>query len=74
MIFYTKAFCKIREKSAACKSSFLKKAEVTRSFKHVLTERMVEYCYFHEEQTRELDAWLVSLNPGELTKKEHALF
>ena len=47
----------------------LEKAEVTRSFKHVLTERMVEYCYFHEEQTRELDAWLVSLNPGELTKK-----
>ena len=47
----------------------LEKAEVTRSFKHVLTERMVEYCYFHEEQTRELDAWLISLNPGELTKK-----
>ena len=55
-------------KICSLQSSFLKKQRLHVPL-HVLTERMVEYCYFHEEQTRELDAWLVSLNPGELTKK-----
>ena len=65
--FYTKPFA--NQENLQLAKQLLEKAEVTRSFKHVLTERMVEYCYFHKEQTRELDAWLVSLNPGELTKK-----
>ena len=65
--FYTKPFA--NQENLQLAKQLLEKAEVTRSFKHVLTERMVEYCYFHEEQTRELDAWLISLNPGELTKK-----
>ena len=69
--FYTKPFA--NQENLQLAKQLLEKAEVTRSFKHVLTERMVEYCYFHEEQTRELDAWLVSLNPGELTKKDTRL-
>ena len=47
----------------------LEKPEVTRSFKRVLTGRIVDYCYFHGEETREYDAWLVSLDPGSLEKQ-----
>ncbi len=47
----------------------LEKTEVTRSFKHVLTARIVDYCYFNGEKTREYDAWLVSIDPGTLEKK-----
>lgn len=47
----------------------LEKSEITRTFKHVLTERIVDYCYFHGDQTRECDAWLVSLEPGSLKKQ-----
>lgn len=48
----------------------LEKPEVKRTFKHVLISRMVDYCYLHNEDTREYDAWLVSLDPGMLKREQ----
>lgn len=48
----------------------LKKQELRASFRSLLTERMVEYCYFHSDETREYDTWLMSVDPASLSAKQ----
>lgn len=65
--YYTKPIA--NKESFALAKKLLEKPEITQAFKQVLTRRMVDYCYFHIEETREHDAWLVSLDPGKLDKE-----
>lgn len=66
-LYYTKPI--ETEAGLALAKQLLEKSEITRSFKRVLTGRIVDYCYFHGEETKEYDAWLVSLDPSTRKKQ-----